>query len=82
MSNQELVQELERIRAENAKLKQQQSSRLKVRRSDKSDGIMVTGLRRFPVTFYASEWELLFSVADQIREIAKTEPKAQVQAVG
>lgn len=73
-------QELAMLRAENAKLKAAKQSGLIVKRSDKSDGIMVLGLRKFPITFYADEWEALFSNADKIREVAKTTPK--MQAVG
>ena len=81
MSNQEMVQELERLRAENAKLKQGKQQGLIVKRSDKSDGIMVLGLRKFPITFYAEEWETLFANADKIRNVAKTEAKPRI-AVG
>lgn len=73
-------QELAMLRAENAKLKAAKQSGLIVKRSDKSDGIMVLGLRKFPITFYADEWEALFANADKIREVAKTTPK--MQAVG
>lgn len=82
MSNQEMLQELERLKAENAKLKAVKQSGLIVKRSDKSDGIMVLGLRKFPITFYADEWEALFANADKIRAVAKTESKAPMQAVG
>lgn len=82
MSTQELEKELARLRAENEKLKKAKTSGLIVKLSDKSDGIMVLGLRKFPITFYADEWEALFSNADKIRECAKSRPVATQQAVG
>jgi hypothetical protein len=30
-------------------------------------GVSLYGLRRFPVTFYADEWEKLLGMADEIR---------------
>ena len=77
----DMLKELEQLRAENAKLKQAKQSGLIVKRSDKSDGIMVLGLRKFPITFYAEEWESLFANADKIRAMAKTEAKPRL-AVG
>ncbi len=83
MSNEQMVQELARLRAENEKLKAVKQSGLVVKRSDKSEGIMVLGLRKFPITFYADEWESLFANADKIRAVAKTEYKpSAMQAVG
>lgn len=38
--------------------------------------VSVYGLRRFPVTFYASEWEILFAHADKIRKFIKANAKA------
>lgn len=76
-----LRQELAQAKAENEALKQAKGKGLIVKRSDKSEGIMVLGLRKFPITFYGDEWEALFGLAPKIREIAKTLPK-QAQAVG
>lgn len=83
MSNEQMQSELAKLRAENAALKQAKSSGVIIKRSDKSEGIMVLGLRKFPITFYADEWETLFASADKIRECAKTAYVAKpAQAVG
>ena len=75
-----------KIKELEAKLAKKQQGGLIVKRSDKSGGIMVLGLRSFPVTFYDQEWEQLFACADKIRECAKTpgaKPKlVTAQAVG
>lgn len=84
MSNQEMVQELARLKAENEALRNAKASGLIVKKSEKSDGIMVLGLRKFPITFYAEEWEALFNNADKVRAVAKSFTPAvkQAKAVG
>lgn len=57
-------QELLALRAENAKLKTQATAKLKFSRSDKSETIILSGLRRFPVSFYEKEWAVIFSMKD------------------
>lgn len=51
--------ELLKLREENAKLKQAQSSGLGMKVS-KTGGVSVYGLGRFPVTLYRGQWEALF----------------------
>ena len=58
--------ELERLRAENEALKAKGARGLSLRVSEKG-GVSLYGLRRFPVTFYADEWEKLLGMADDIR---------------
>ena len=58
--------ELERLRAENEALKAKGARGLSLRVSEKG-GVSLYGLRRFPVTFYADEWEKLLGMADEIR---------------
>ena len=58
--------ELERLRAENEALKAKGARGLGLRVSEKG-GVSLYGLRRFPVTFYADEWEKLLGMADDIR---------------
>lgn len=53
--------ELERLRAENAALKQQVANptrHVELVVSQKG-AVQINGLRRFPVTFYAEEWDVL-----------------------
>jgi hypothetical protein len=65
-SDDEMRAELERLRAENEALKSKAGRGLSLRVSEKG-GVSLYGLRRFPVTFYADEWEKLLGMADEIR---------------
>jgi len=58
--------ELERLRAENEALKQKSARELRLQVSQKG-GVSLYGIRRFPVTFYADEWEKILGQADEIR---------------
>jgi len=58
--------ELERLRAENEALKAKPGRGLSLKVSEKG-GVSLYGLRRFPVTFYADEWEKVLGMADDIR---------------
>jgi len=67
--------ELERLRAENEALKAKPGRGLSLKVSEKG-GVSLYGLRRFPVTFYADEWEKVLGMADDIRRfVADHEPK-------
>jgi hypothetical protein len=64
----DLHSELQRLRAENAKLRQRESEgaiRLKV--SDKG-ALSVYGLMRFPVTLYREQWMTLLAEKERILE--------------
>ncbi len=69
-SEDEMRAELERLRAENEALKSKAGRGLSLRVSEKG-GVSLYGLRRFPVTFYADEWEKILGMADEIRRFAK-----------
>jgi hypothetical protein len=58
--------ELERLRAENKRLKRAQSRPGMLRVSEKG-GVSVYGLGRFPVTLYKEQWAKLLDMADEIR---------------
>lgn len=66
MSDEDVQTELERLRAENERLRAAQGRELRLQVSAKG-GVSLYGLRRFPVTFYADEWEKLLGMADEIR---------------
>jgi hypothetical protein len=66
MSDQELRQELERLRAENERLKNRGQNRLSMKVSEKG-AVSVYGLGRFPVTLYKEQWEKLLSAAEEIK---------------
>ena len=62
--------ELERLRAENASLKSRQDRELTLKVSQKG-AVSLYGIRRFPVTFYADEWDKILGMQDQVRAFIK-----------
>jgi len=69
MSNQDtddLKNELERLRAENERLKRGSSKGMSLKVSEKG-GVSVYGLGRFPVTLYKEQWKKLLDMSDEIR---------------
>ena len=66
MSDEDTKSELERLRAENARLKQRGSRGVSMKVSEKG-GVSIYGLGRFPVTLYKEQWEKLLDMADDIR---------------
>ncbi|NBX67557.1 MAG: hypothetical protein EBR01_01185 [Proteobacteria bacterium] len=70
MSQDEMMKELERLKAENAALKGGQSRGLSLRVSEKG-GVSVYGLGRFPVTLYKEQWEKLLGMSDDIKAFIK-----------
>ena len=65
---QDELDELNRLRAENALLKQRTALTMKV---GQAGGVSVYGMGRFPVTLYKSQWEKLLDNADEIRGFIK-----------
>ena len=70
MADEDVNTELERLRAENARLKGQRSRGLSMKVSEKG-GLSVYGLGRFPVTLYKEQWAKLLEMADDIRAFIK-----------
>ncbi len=65
--------ELERLRAENEALKAKATKERRLKVSEKG-GVSIYGIRRFPITFYADEWDILLGMEDEIRKfIAENE---------
>ena len=62
--------ELERLKAENAALKAQQTRGISIKVSEKG-GVSVYGLGRFPVTLYKEQWAKLLDMSDEIRAFIK-----------
>jgi hypothetical protein len=70
MTDEDMKAELERLRAENAQLKQKRGGPMSMKVSDKG-GVSVYGLGRFPVTLYKEQWVKLLDIADEIRAFIK-----------
>jgi hypothetical protein len=78
MAEDNLMQELERLRAENAALKSRSQKGLSMKVSEKG-AVSVYGLGRFPVTLYKEQWTKLLDLAEDIRSFIK-ENEAQLKA--
>jgi len=62
--------ELARLRAENEALKAKQSGQLRLQVSQKG-AVSLYRIRRFPITFYAGEWETVLSMANEVQAFIK-----------
>jgi hypothetical protein len=65
-SGEDLQSELERLRAENAALKNRSTKGVSMKVSEKG-GLSVYGLGRFPITLYKEQWARLLDMSDDIR---------------
>ncbi len=70
MSDEDLRDELARLRAENERLKERQGRGMSLKVSEKG-ALSVYGLGRFPVTLYKEQWQKLLAMADEIRVFLK-----------
>lgn len=70
MADEDLRGELERLRAENERLKNRGARGVSLKVSEKG-GVSVYGLGRFPVTLYKEQWTRLLDMADDIRAFIK-----------
>jgi len=66
MSNEELKDELERLRKENEALKKGASSSIRMKVSEKG-AVSIYGMGRFPVTLYKEQWLKLLAMSAEIR---------------
>jgi hypothetical protein len=78
MSDEDLRAELDRLKAENERLKSQRGRGASLKVSEKG-GVSVYGLGRFPVTLYKEQWTRLLGMADEIRAFIK-EHDAELKA--
>lgn len=62
----DLREELEKLKAENEALKAKETKALRLQVSQKG-AVSLYGIRRFPITFYADEWDTLLGMGDDIR---------------
>jgi hypothetical protein len=70
MSDDDLKNELERLRKENAALKKGAATGITMKVSEKG-GLSVYGMGRFPVTLYKEQWLKLLDMSDDIRAFIK-----------
>ena len=70
MAEEDLKIELERLKAENERLKNQRGRSVTLKVSEKG-GVSVYGLGRFPVTLYKEQWSKVLAMADEIRAFIK-----------
>jgi len=79
MSDDELKNELERLRNENAALKKGAATGITMKVSEKG-GLSVYGMGRFTVTLYKEQWLKLLDMSDDIRAfIAANEGKLKTK---
>ena len=71
MPDDNVTEELERLRAENAQLKRTANRGVSLKVSEKG-GVSVYGLGRFPVTLYKEQWTKLLDMADDIRAFIRS----------
>lgn len=65
-NDEDLRGEVERLRAENDALKTKKSREMRLQVSQKG-AVSLYGIRRFPITFYADEWDIVLGMGDKIR---------------
>ena len=65
MSDEDLKAEIERLRAENDKLKNKGVRGLSLKVSEKG-GLSLYGVGRFPVTLYKEQWRKILGMAPEI----------------
>ena len=80
MADDDMKTELERLRAENERLKTRQTREVSLKVSEKG-GVSVYGLGRFPVTLYYEQWTRLLDAAPKLSEFLE-ENKSKLKLKG
>ena len=79
MSDEDLKDELERLRKENAALKKGASAGIRMKVSEKG-AVPIYGMGRFPVTLYKEQWLKLLNMSEEIRAfIAENEARLKAK---
>jgi len=79
MSDDQIKEELEKLRAENAALKKSSAKGLTMKVSAKG-ALSIYGMGRFPVTLYKEQWLRLMDMSQEIRDfIAANEDQLSVK---
>lgn len=68
--------ELERLRAENASLKEKKRPGTLSMKVSEKGALSVYGMGRFPVTLYKEQWLKLLSISDEIEAFIKANDSA------
>jgi hypothetical protein len=71
MTEEEMIAENERLRAELEALKKTTTRGQVGLKVSEKGALSVYGMGRFPVTLYREQWEKLLAMSDQIREFIK-----------
>jgi hypothetical protein len=66
MSEEDLKGELERLRKENASLKKDAATGIRMKVSEKG-AVSIYGMGRFPITLYKEQWLKLLDMSSDIR---------------
>jgi hypothetical protein len=66
MADDDMRAEIEKLRAENERMKRAANRGISLKVSEKG-GVSVYGLGRFPVTLYKEQWLRLLDMAEEIR---------------
>jgi len=66
----EMKAEIERLRAENERLKARPTRGVSLKVSEKG-GISLYGLGRFPTTLYVEQWQKILDMAPEIRQFIR-----------
>lgn len=72
MADDDVQRELERLRAENERLRTRRGAGEVTMRVSEKGGVSIYGLGRFPVTLYQEQWDKLLAHADEIRTFIAT----------
>jgi hypothetical protein len=78
MSDEDLKAEIERLRAENDKLKNKGTRGISLKVSEKG-GVSLYGVGRFPVTLYKEQWRKILGMASEIESFIN-ENEAQLKS--
>lgn len=79
MSDDDLKNELQRLRAENAALKKGAATGITMKVSEKG-GLSVYGMGRFPITLYKEQWLKLLDMNEDLRRfIADNDSKLKTK---
>lgn len=72
MNDESMQEELERLRAENEKLKTKKTVKKEITfKVSQKGAVSVYGMGRFPVTLYKEQWQRLLEKKDEILEFIK-----------